>query len=395
MKIETNFRLITVSGKDEVLEFLQFPAELYKDDKNWIRPLDQDVEAVFDPKKNKLFRHGEAIRWLLKDESGKTVGRIAAFYNQTTAKVNEQLTGGIGFFDCRNNREAAFFLFDAAKIWLGNKGMEAMDGPINFGERDSFWGCLVDGFYEPVYNMPYNFPYYRDFFEEYGFQNYYNQYTYQRKIILEGLQPIVQEKAERIFTNQEFEFKMISRKHNDKFAEDFMVIFNKAWARFPGIKKVSKMHAMALLKAMRQVMDTRLVYFAYHLDQPIAFFIMMPDIYQIIRKFDGKLNWVNKARFFYYLRIKKICSRIIGRIFGIIPEYQGRGIEAALIIKFAKEALKPGFPYTDLELNWIGDFNPTMMKMCEQIGGKIYKTHVTYRYLFDRQKEFRRAKRVS
>jgi len=174
-----------------------------------------------------------------------------------------------------------------------------------------------------------------------------------------------------------------------------MVIFNKAWARFPGIKKVSKMHAMALLKAMRQVMDTRLVYFAYHLGQPIAFFIMMPDIYQIIRKFDGKLNWVNKARFLYYLRIKKICSRIIGRIFGIIPEYQGRGIEAALIIKFAKEALKPGFPYTDLELNWIGDFNPTMMKMCEQIGGKIYKTHVTYRYLFDRQKEFKRSKRVS
>lgn len=395
MKIEANFRLITVSGKDEVREFLQFPAALYKNDKNWIRPLDQDIEAVFDPKKNKLLRHGETIRWILKDETGKTIGRIAVFYNQTTAKVNEQPTGGIGFFDCINNQEAAFFLFNAAKNWLENKGMEAMDGPINFGERDSFWGCLVDGFYEPVYNMPYNFPYYKELFETYGFKTYYNQFTYHTKITSEGLHPVLKEKAERIFKNSEYEFKMITWKHNDKFAEDFMVIFNKAWARFPGIKKVSKMHAMALLKAMRQVMDTRLVYYAYHLGEPIAFFIMMPDIYQIIRKFDGKLNWVNKVRFFYFLRINKTCSRIIGRIFGIIPEYQGRGIEAALIMEFAKEALKPGFPYTDLEMNWIGDFNPTMMKMCEQIGGKIYKTHVTYRYLFDREKEFKRAKRVS
>jgi GNAT superfamily N-acetyltransferase len=395
MATETNFKLIVADNKETIGEFLNFPVGLYKSDKNWIRPLDKDVEAVFDPKKNKLLRNGEAIRWLLKDETGNCIGRIAVFYNATTAKVNEQLTGGIGFFECVNNREAAFALFDAAKTWLTNKGMEAMDGPVNFGERDSFWGCLVDGFHEPVFNMPYNFPYYKDFFEEYGFQNYFNQYTYHRKISAEGLDPVIKEKAERIFRNPDYTFKMITWKHNERFADDFVVIFNKAWARFPGIKKIGKVHAMALLKALRPVMDTRLVYFAYHLGEPIAFFIMMPDIFQIIRKFDGKMNWINKLRFLYYLRVKKTCNRIIGRIFGIIPEFQGRGIESALILAFGKEALKPGFPYTDLELNWIGDFNPTMMKMCEQIGGRIYKTHVTYRHLFDREKEFKRSKKVS
>jgi len=387
--------IVEVKSEQDIRGFLDFPAILYKKEPNWIRPLDKDVEAIFNPEKNKLLRNGEAVRWLLKDKEGKTVGRIAAFYNQVTARVNEQPTGGIGFFDCINDRSVASLLFDTAKTWLTEKGMEAMDGPVNFGERDAFWGCLVDGFHEPVYNMPYNFPYYKEFFEAYGFQNYFNQYTYHRKIILEGLQPVVQEKAERIYKNPDYAFKTITWKHNDKFADDFMVIFNKAWARFPGIKKVSKLHALSLLKAMRPVMDKRLVYFAYFQGEPVAFFIMMPDIYQIIKKFDGKINWLNKVRFFYYLRIKKICTRIIGRIFGVVPEFHGRGIEAALILNFAKEALKPGFPYTDLELNWIGDFNPVMMKMCEQIGGKVYKTHVTYRYLFDRKKEFKRAKRVS
>src|SRR5690554_1643066 len=53
--------------------------------------------------------------------------------------------------------------------------METMDGPINFGERDQWWGLLVEGFYEPLYNMNYNFPYYVDLFENYGFKTYFNQ----------------------------------------------------------------------------------------------------------------------------------------------------------------------------------------------------------------------------
>jgi hypothetical protein len=45
-----------------------------------------------------------------------------------------------------------------------------MDGPINFGERDKFWGLLTEGFIEPLFGMNYNFPYYKDLFENYGFK---------------------------------------------------------------------------------------------------------------------------------------------------------------------------------------------------------------------------------
>nr|NQU89771.1 hypothetical protein [Bacteroidota bacterium] len=395
MSERKDFTLIEVSDQQTKREFLNFPSRLYKHEKNWIRPLDQDIEAIFDKKKNKLFRQGEAIRWILKDDTGKTIGRVAVFYNKNTASANDQPTGGMGFFDCIDNREAAFYLFDASKKWLEEKGMEAMEGPICFGERDSFWGCLVDGFTEPLYNMPYNFPYYQELFESYGFQNYFNQYTYHRKIEEGGISPLIREKAERVFGNPDYSFEMISWKNNEKFAEDFMTIYNKGWARFTGVKKITKTHALALLKKMRPVMDTRLVYFAYYKDEPVAFFIMMPDIYQIIRKLNGKFGWIQKLLFLYHLRVKKTCTRIIGRIFGIVPEHQGKGLEAGLVLAFEKVVLKPELPYTDLELNWIGDFNPAMMKVCEQIGSRIYKTHVTYRYLFDRDKPFKRARRVN
>ena len=48
-------------------------------------------------------------------------------------------------FECVNNQKAANLLFDTAKEWLTEKGYNSMDGPINFGERDKWWGCLVEG----------------------------------------------------------------------------------------------------------------------------------------------------------------------------------------------------------------------------------------------------------
>ncbi|HEX8549239.1 MAG TPA: hypothetical protein VF691_19920, partial [Cytophagaceae bacterium] len=175
-------QLLEVKDKAGIKEFLLLPVRLYKSDPNWIRPLDKDIEEIFDPEKNKYFRHGKAIRWILKDENGRTIGRVAAFINNKTAKTTEYITGGIGFFECINDQKAANFLFDTSKKWLEENGMEAMDGPINFGERDKWWGLLVDGFIEPNYCMPYHFPYYQPLFENYGFKVYFEQYTYHMKV---------------------------------------------------------------------------------------------------------------------------------------------------------------------------------------------------------------------
>jgi hypothetical protein len=243
--------------------------------------------------------------------------------------------------------------------------------------------------------MPYNYPYYRDLFEGYGFKNYFNQYTYQRTFEdTTDLHPAVTRTARRILSNPEYEFKLIE-KGNKQFAHDFRIIYNKAWSKFAGTKDITDQEALSLLKSMEPIMDERLIIYGYCKGEPIAFFIMMPDIGQITRKFKGKLNWYNKLRFFWDLKIVKSVDRVIGRIFGVIPEFQNKGVEGALILFFQDQVLQPSFKYKTFELNWIGDFNPIMMKVAEFIGGSIYKTHVTYRYLFDRNAEFKRAQIVN
>jgi hypothetical protein len=140
-------KLIEVTTPAHQKEFIEMAVRLYKSEKNWIRPIDADIEGLFHSETNKLFRNGaKAKRWLLQNENGEIIGRIAAFVNP---KMKEkQPTGGVGFFECIDNQEAAFLLLDTAKAWLQSEGMEAMDGPINFGINGG--ACWLTAFPNPI-----------------------------------------------------------------------------------------------------------------------------------------------------------------------------------------------------------------------------------------------------
>lgn len=392
----SKFTLHEVKTKKEAKQFLKVPIKIYTGYKNWIRPLDDDINKVFDPERNLLFKEGEAIRWILYDEQGEAVGRIAAFYNRKVASENEQPTGGCGFFECINDQEAANTLFDAAKAWLMSKGMEAMDGSINFGDRDQWWGVLVDGFTSPVYGMNYNHFYYKDLFEGYGFQNYFNQYSYRRDFNPTTIPENVVEKARRINENPDYQIRHIRKNELNEVARNFRNIYNKAWANFSGVAEMSQEQADTLVKTMKPIIDERLIYFAYYKGEPIGFFIMIPDINGAIKHLRGKFGLWHKLKFMYHLKIRKSCNIVLGLIFAVVPEHQGKGVESALIDCFKVDINSRPTHYKHLELAWIGDFNPLMMRMLEShVCAYRYKTHVTFRYLFDREKEFKRAPKVS
>jgi GNAT superfamily N-acetyltransferase len=380
-------------------EFIALPVSLYKGNQYWIRPLDKDVEDVFDSEKNKFFKNGECMRWIATDDNGQTVGRVAAFINHTTAiKDNDQPTGGMGFFECIEDQNVAFALFDKCKNWLAERGMEAMDGPINFGERDRFWGLLVEGYdKEPTYGMGYHHRYYADFFTNYGFETYFKQFTYKLPIpqekVMETIHPAFFERAQRIYANPEFTFKHIEKKHLKKYSEDFREVYNKAWANHLGVGDMTAEKAHALMLRMKPILDEELVWFGYHKGEPVAFFIMLPELNQIFKHVNGKLDLIGKLKFLYH-KLMKTNKKVFGVIFGVTPEYQKRGVESAIALSFSKVAWKPNYQYEELELNWIGDFNRKMMKFVELLGTTINKTHITYRYLFDRSKPFERHKMI-
>lgn len=379
--------VVTAADKKE---FLLFPLSIYKNSLAWIRPLDKDVENVFNPEKNKTFRHGEVIRWLLKNDQHQTIGRIAAFVDQKTEKKgNDQPTGGLGFFECINDKQAAVLLFDAAKNWLQSKGMEAMDGPVNFGSRDRWWGLLVDGYErEPNYQCNYNPPYYKDFFEAYGFQVYFNQFTFARKVI-EPLSPKLHRKAELIGKQPDYEFRHLRKDEIPKLGEYLRTVYNKAWANRADNPEITSQQAALIVKQMKPILDERLLYFGFYKGEPISFFLSLPEINQIFKHVNGKLDWIGKIKFLWHT-VRKTNKKAFGILFGVVPEHQGKGADGAMILA-ARAVLQDQYKrYEEYEMNWIGDFNPKMITVVEQVGGFVSKTHITYRKLFDENKPFKR-----
>jgi hypothetical protein len=381
--------IIEVTNTSTEKDFIKIGVLMNEHNPAYIRPLDNEINDVFNSSKNKNFKYGEAKRWILKDDTGKLLGRIAAFTNNKYInKGTEFATGGAGFFECVNDQVAANLLFDTAKIWLQSKGMEAMDGPINFGDRDKWWGLLVEGFDdEPVYGMPFNPPYYEALFDAYGFKNYYNQYWY-KMVVDEPLPPRFQERFAKFAAKPGYEARHVSLKELDKYANDFATVYNAAWAQHGEAKEVTKEQIIKLFNTMKPIMDERVVWFAYYKEEPIAMFINIPDVNQYFKHFNGSLNLINKLRLLYMKKTGK-CKKLTGLAFGVVPKYQALGIDSFLIQSCGNLIQNKGW-YENYEMGWAGDWNPRMVNIYKSLGGHQNRRMVTYRYIFDNKHEFER-----
>lgn len=364
-----------VQDNSTAWEFINLPRRLYKNDPDWICPLDNDIIAVFDPERNPFFQHGSCTRWILRNEAGQVIGRIAAFIDEHKAYAKEKPTGGVGFFECTNDQSAAFLLFDTAKLWLQEQGMEVMEGPINFGENDKFWGLLVEGFKPPGMGMNYNPPYYQVLFEAYGFEKKYDQLTNLLDITIpfpERFRKI----ADWVMKKPEYSFRHLSVKEFSKFAADFIEIYNDAWNDFPAFTPMELETVNEQFRQMKPVMDEKVMWFAYHNDEPIAFILCMPDVNQILRYLNGKLNWWGKLKFLWYKNTITV-DRLRVIVMGCKKKYQNHGIESALIRKLQLEVV-PRNTIKGVELAWVGDFNTKMLAIHEATGAKRDKVHRTY-----------------
>ena len=380
----------------EKREFLDFPKRLYSGDPNWVCILDSELEAIFDPEKNYLFRKGNAIRWILRDDNNTTIGRIAAFYNSTKSSVYRQPTGGIGFFEVIEKKEAAFILFDTGKNWLAMNGMEAMDGPVNFGENDNNWGLLVEGFIQQGFGMPYHKKYYRDFFESYGFRNYYEQYSYHRVVRnkkgeIEEFPPRIMKIAEWLSKRPGYTFRHFKLSEKEKFVSDLVDIYNSAWQIFKeDFTPLDPDLLNASFEKAKAVIDEEIIWFAYFNEKPIAFFILLPDLNQIIKHFNGRMHIWNMLRFVWYKTTHKM-TRMRAVVGGVNPSYQNSGVESAIFFHLYQVFRHKPW-YQELELSWVGDFNPKMIAIYEALGAHKAKMHITYRYMINDKLEFIRYK---
>ena len=375
------YRIISVENKLTSKLFHDVIRTIYNKDNNFVCPPDAVIEGIFTPARNTFFNHGEASRWILVDEQNNLVGRVAAFINTKKAYTFQVPTGGMGFFECIEDYKAAEILFETCRSWLAERGMKAMDGPINFGENDNFWGLLVEGFIPQSFGMNYNPTYYKSFFEKYGFTIYFEQVTN----LIDLTKPFPErfwKIADWVRQKPEYNFRHFSYNETDKFMADFIEIYNDDWQFHENFTPTDPEAIRAMLYEMKSFMRPEFVWFAYHGDEPIAFEMMLPDINQLFKYFNGKINLWGKLKV-GLIGKKRIFTRARIVIMGVKPHFQKSGIESALFWHM-DTVMKKNPQYKEIELSWVGDFNPKMRALHEAVGGKFSKRHITYRKYFSK-----------
>ena len=383
-------RLIEVQDEKTRRAFHEVPRGIYAEDPTWIPHLKQDVDKVFDPHGNRLFKKGgKAKRWLAQDDSGQWIGRVAAFVNPKYSKGMEQPTGGVGFFESTDDDAVATMLLDVAEDWLKSEGMEAVDGPINFGEKDKFWGLLVDNFESiPSYGMNYNRPYYERFFKSRGYQVYYEQFVYGREVKIE-VQTQFERKRAQIESRGGYRVITANDVNEAELAEHFCTVYNNAWGGHHGFAKMPLKQAQRTVKTLKPVMDKDIIFFVLHDEKPVAFYVNIPELNQIFRHVNGNLNAWGKLKFLYH-KWRGTADTMVGLVFGIDRAYHGQGLDGSLIDTAGKQMQAKG-RYKTTTLTWIGDFNPKMIRIAENLGTERIRTLQTLRKLFDPEQPFKRV----
>jgi hypothetical protein len=196
------------------------------------------------------------------------------------------------------------------------------------------------------------------------------------------------ERHANIAKDPNYKARHINKNELKKYASDFTTIYNKAWAGHGGLKE---MHPEVILKSfqkMKPIMDEKIIWFTYYKDEPVAMWVNIPDINQWFKYLNGKFNLIAKLKFLW-VKATKNCSRFNGVVFGVVHEHQGLGVDNFMIVEGSK-IIQFKLKYEEYEMQWIGDFNPKMINIGENLEASRNRILITYRYLFDRTREFKR-----
>lgn len=365
-----------VSESSERKEFLSFPYQLYRDQKLWIPPLMMEQKKLIDTRQNPFYDEAD-LAMFIATLNGKTAGRIAAIHNKAYNRYHKTNIGFFGFFDCVDDQRICNLLIKAVGDWFSERGITEVIGPTSPGMMDVI-GVLVDGFeHEPGLLMPYNFPYYDRLLEGAGLHKAMDLFAYRvtkQTVTLDRMARAAEIVRSRL---PNLVIRNIDMKNFENEVAIIRDIFNKAWAQNWGFVPVSEKQFKFIAKDLKTVVDPNFAHVAEVDGRPVAFSVALPDINQALKHIDGKLFPFGLLKLLYYARkIRQVRTALMG----VLPEYQGRGIDALLHKQTIENGLVKGFE--SAELSWILESNVDMIRVAERIGAFVEKRYRMYHISF-------------
>jgi len=364
-------QIVHVNSPKELKLFIDFPHDLYRNDKNYVPELFIAQKDMLSPGKHPFYEHSEVKLFLVRD-SERITGRIAAIHNRNHIEFTGKNDGFFGFFDTIDDQETVDLLLKEAVSWLKEKGVSNLVGPVNLSTNDTC-GLLIDGFERPpMAMMPYNAPYYIQLLENAGLKKQTDLLAYEINV------NTANDKSVRLIDALENRLKrsgVVIRKVNMKDFKNEVVkirqVYNKAWDKNLGFVPMTEKEFDYLAKDLKMILDPNFCLVAEKDGEMVGFVLGIPDINQILIKI--KRGRLLPTGIFKLLLGKKDITRIRVLTLGVVEGYRKMGIEACLYGHIIKNTY--GTKVTGGECSWMLEENYLMNHAIEQINGKLYKRY--------------------
>lgn len=363
-----------IHSKKEIKEFVMFPWQVYKNDKNWVPPLIGETIKLLDREKSPFFEFGEAAYFMAYRDK-KPVGRVTAQINHRHNEFKKVKEGFFGFYECLDDDEAAVALMKAAEDWARQKGMTKIVGPESFTIYDEV--CfLVDGWEGdppmPVVMTTYTPRYYMKQMDLAGFVKEIDWYAYMLYSDFK-IKDVYLNMRERLKKRYGYTFRNIDMNRLDEEAEKVKKIFNEGWEENWGHVPLTDRQFDTMKEALKYIADPRICWIVEDGDKIVGCTVYLPDINPSVKKMNGRFF---PFGFWHFLRAKKNAKIMRGFLTGVAKEYRNKGVDIALIAETFKNGIAAG--YTKAECSLMVETNKNILEPIKKWGGKHTKTWRLY-----------------
>ncbi len=322
------FTIRKIEKRKDLKKFVKFPTNLYKDNDNYVPPMESD-EYKMATKKNAHYNECSQA-YFLAEEDGKVVGRIAAVVVYPYNNKNNCKYARFTRFDVIDNKEIAHALLKTAEDWAKEQGMEYIHGPLGYDDLERE-GLMVEGFdKQGCFITSYNAPYYQEFIESYGYKPdaKWVEWRFQ-------LPQKTDERVERIaeVVTKRYGFhekpyknvKELIKKHGDDFFNLMDETFVNLYGTYPFNDELRK-QTIAMFKLILNKKYLCLVFDKN--EKLIGFGLSWPSLARAMKETNGRMFPFGFIKWLIALKRPKAVE--LG-IIAVKQEYQKLGVTAFII----------------------------------------------------------------